>query len=172
MESEFPVDCGVRQSTAKITHRGRADRILSFSTRNELCVGSGPGKDMFQSTQIIGQRQVDVAMELYETVGLLDTGCASVLLVMPHSHSLWWYMIFCAGHGGGDWPCALHSHDSEHGELHGVCQWHRSQHLQDRHGLQVLPGLCVLGFVHAVVTVSPACVFPPLYYAQLCSWYH
>jgi neutral ceramidase len=33
--------------------------------KNELCVASGPGRDMFESTQIIGQRQVDKALELF-----------------------------------------------------------------------------------------------------------
>jgi len=32
--------------------------------RNELCIASGPGRDMFESTQIIGERQFLHAMEL------------------------------------------------------------------------------------------------------------
>jgi len=35
--------------------------------KNELCVASGPGKDMFESTQIIGEQQFKKAKELYES---------------------------------------------------------------------------------------------------------
>jgi len=34
--------------------------------RTELCYAQGPGKDMFDSTRIIGQRQFEKAMELYK----------------------------------------------------------------------------------------------------------
>jgi len=34
--------------------------------RNELCVAPGPGKDMFESTEIIASRQAKVALELFE----------------------------------------------------------------------------------------------------------
>ena len=33
--------------------------------KNEKCIASGPGKDMFESTQIIGERQFEKARELY-----------------------------------------------------------------------------------------------------------
>lgn len=35
--------------------------------KNELCAAQGPGRDMFESTLIIGQLQHDVAMALYES---------------------------------------------------------------------------------------------------------
>ncbi len=35
--------------------------------KNELCVASGPGKDMFESTQIIGSKQYLKAKELYDS---------------------------------------------------------------------------------------------------------
>ena len=35
--------------------------------QNELCVASGPGNDMFESTQIIGFRQYSKAKELYNS---------------------------------------------------------------------------------------------------------
>jgi neutral ceramidase len=35
--------------------------------KNEKCVAHGPGKDMFESTRIIAQRQVDVASSLFDT---------------------------------------------------------------------------------------------------------
>ena len=34
--------------------------------RNELCVAFGPGKDMMESTEIIGRRQYDAALRLFE----------------------------------------------------------------------------------------------------------
>lgn len=34
--------------------------------RNELCVAFGPGKDMFESTKIIGQKQYDLAKILLQ----------------------------------------------------------------------------------------------------------
>ncbi|XP_071828827.1 putative neutral ceramidase C [Apostichopus japonicus] len=50
------------------------DRITSTCNgRTALCVGVGPGKDMFESTKIIGERQANKAMELYNSAGhLLD----------------------------------------------------------------------------------------------------
>jgi neutral ceramidase len=35
--------------------------------KNELCRGIGPGKDMFQSTEIIGRKQFEKALELYNS---------------------------------------------------------------------------------------------------------
>ncbi|XP_046569585.1 neutral ceramidase-like [Haliotis rubra] len=35
--------------------------------KNELCVAAGPGRDMFESTKIIGENQYNKAMELYHT---------------------------------------------------------------------------------------------------------
>ena len=40
---------------------------LQCSGRNELCVAPGPGKDMFESCEIIGSRQAAVAEQLYTT---------------------------------------------------------------------------------------------------------
>lgn len=37
--------------------------------RNELCVASGPGKDMYESCQIIGKQQADFAKDLYNKAG-------------------------------------------------------------------------------------------------------
>ena len=34
--------------------------------KNELCQGRGPGKDMFESTEIIARKQVDTAERLWE----------------------------------------------------------------------------------------------------------
>jgi len=38
--------------------------------RSQMCSSSGPGRDMFESTEIIGQKQVDKAVELYALEGL------------------------------------------------------------------------------------------------------
>lgn len=50
------------------------DRITSTCNgRTALCAGSGPGKDMFESTKIIGERQAAKAKQLYdEATTLLD----------------------------------------------------------------------------------------------------
>ncbi|KAL3877147.1 hypothetical protein ACJMK2_034896 [Sinanodonta woodiana] len=42
--------------------------------RNELCVAFGPGRDMFESTQIIATNQFNMAMNLYSTAEQLLTG--------------------------------------------------------------------------------------------------
>ncbi|XP_072165215.1 putative neutral ceramidase C [Diadema setosum] len=42
--------------------------------RAQMCVGSGPGKDMFESTQIIGERQHDKAVSLYDSATEMITG--------------------------------------------------------------------------------------------------
>ncbi|KAK7494429.1 hypothetical protein BaRGS_00014321 [Batillaria attramentaria] len=42
--------------------------------KNELCIASGPGKDMYESTQIIGRNQFNKAMELYLGSGTKLTG--------------------------------------------------------------------------------------------------
>lgn len=43
------------------------DRITSTCNgRTSLCAGVGPGKDMFESTQIIGEKQATKAKELYD----------------------------------------------------------------------------------------------------------
>jgi len=39
----------------------------SCNGRNEMCVASGPGKDMFESTEIIGQKQYDHALKLMQS---------------------------------------------------------------------------------------------------------
>merc|ERR1712072_404086 len=36
------------------------------NNKSEMCVGRGPGKDMTESAQIIGQKQYDKAKELYQ----------------------------------------------------------------------------------------------------------
>ncbi|PVD38057.1 hypothetical protein C0Q70_00667 [Pomacea canaliculata] len=41
---------------------------------NELCIAFGPGKDMFESTQIIGRNQFMKALELYSSAGKKLTG--------------------------------------------------------------------------------------------------
>merc|ERR1711990_366532 len=40
------------------------------NNRTEMCVGQGPGSDMFESTKIIGQRQFEVADALYHNATL------------------------------------------------------------------------------------------------------
>ncbi|XP_070539275.1 neutral ceramidase-like [Ptychodera flava] len=40
----------------------------------DVCVAFGPGEDMFQNTEIIGRRQFDKAMELYESADTPLTG--------------------------------------------------------------------------------------------------
>jgi len=40
----------------------------------EGCIATGPGRDQFESTQIIGQKQFDKARELYESATKLVTG--------------------------------------------------------------------------------------------------
>lgn len=35
-----------------------------------MCVASGPGRDMFESTKIIGTKQYDRAMSLYKTANI------------------------------------------------------------------------------------------------------
>ncbi|KAG1714295.1 Neutral ceramidase [Nymphon striatum] len=42
--------------------------------KNELCVAFGPGKNMFESTRIIGDRQFKKAMELYKTANKSVSG--------------------------------------------------------------------------------------------------
>ena len=42
--------------------------------KSTKCWAAGPGKDMFESTRIIGQRQADKAMELYRTAKVKLTG--------------------------------------------------------------------------------------------------
>lgn len=42
--------------------------------KNELCIAFGPGKDMFESTQIIGMNQFNKALELYASKGVKLTG--------------------------------------------------------------------------------------------------
>ncbi|XP_005100690.1 neutral ceramidase isoform X1 [Aplysia californica] len=42
--------------------------------RNELCVAFGPGKDMFESTQIIGNNQFKKAVELYNSASFKLSG--------------------------------------------------------------------------------------------------
>lgn len=42
--------------------------------KNELCVASGPGKDMFESTKIIGMNQFNKALELYLSNGTKLSG--------------------------------------------------------------------------------------------------
>ncbi|KAJ6216343.1 hypothetical protein RDWZM_007500 [Blomia tropicalis] len=44
------------------------------NNKNELCVASGPGKDMFESTKIIGERQYEKAKELAKETGELVQG--------------------------------------------------------------------------------------------------
>jgi hypothetical protein len=51
--------------------------VIHHSTcnnRSEQCSAMGPGKDMFESTAIIGQRQVDVANKLFDTATENDLG--------------------------------------------------------------------------------------------------
>ncbi|XP_013402701.1 neutral ceramidase isoform X2 [Lingula anatina] len=50
---------------------------VSTSTCNgkpELCVASGPGKDMYESTKIIGKKQYEKAKELFDGANTLLTG--------------------------------------------------------------------------------------------------
>uniref|UniRef100_A0A6V3PGQ6 Neutral ceramidase n=1 Tax=Lotharella globosa TaxID=91324 RepID=A0A6V3PGQ6_9EUKA len=42
--------------------------------KNELCIGRGPGRDQFESTQIIGQKQTDKAMDLWKTASTEVSG--------------------------------------------------------------------------------------------------
>ncbi|XP_067670891.1 neutral ceramidase B-like [Haliotis asinina] len=42
--------------------------------KNELCVAAGPGRDMFESTKIIGENQYNKAMELYHTATTMLSG--------------------------------------------------------------------------------------------------
>lgn len=42
--------------------------------RNEQCVAFGPGKDMFESTKIIGENQYKKAMDLYNTATVMLSG--------------------------------------------------------------------------------------------------
>jgi neutral ceramidase len=42
--------------------------------KNEMCVGRGPGTDMFESTQIIGERQFEKAVEIYESASTVVNG--------------------------------------------------------------------------------------------------
>jgi len=44
-------------------------RHSTCNNRTELCVASGPGKDMFDSCEIIGRKQFDFAKELYNKPG-------------------------------------------------------------------------------------------------------
>jgi neutral ceramidase len=37
------------------------------NNRTEMCVARGPGKDMFESTEIIGRKQADFAQQLYDS---------------------------------------------------------------------------------------------------------
>eukprot|EP00057_Strongylocentrotus_purpuratus_P028680 XP_011683154.1 PREDICTED: neutral ceramidase-like [Strongylocentrotus purpuratus] len=47
--------------------------------RAQLCMASGPGKDMFESTQIIGQNQYDKAKELYDAAtDMMNSTIASI----------------------------------------------------------------------------------------------
>ncbi|XP_071106095.1 neutral ceramidase B-like [Haliotis cracherodii] len=42
--------------------------------KNELCVAAGPGRDMFESTKIIGENQYNKAMELYHAATIRLSG--------------------------------------------------------------------------------------------------
>ncbi|RUS88499.1 hypothetical protein EGW08_003757 [Elysia chlorotica] len=42
--------------------------------KNELCIAAGPGKDMFESTQIIGTNQFKKAMDLYNSATVKASG--------------------------------------------------------------------------------------------------
>lgn len=42
--------------------------------KNEKCIAFGPGKDMFDSTRIIGENQFNKAMELYKNASTMLTG--------------------------------------------------------------------------------------------------
>lgn len=42
--------------------------------KNELCIAFGPGKDMFESTKIIAQRQFQVALDLFNQPGEMLSG--------------------------------------------------------------------------------------------------
>lgn len=42
--------------------------------KNEMCVASGPGKDMFESTKIIAQRQFQKALDLFNQPGEILSG--------------------------------------------------------------------------------------------------
>ncbi|XP_069125052.1 uncharacterized protein [Argopecten irradians] len=42
--------------------------------RNEMCVAFGPGKDMFESTKIIGENQYKKALDLYRTASVKLSG--------------------------------------------------------------------------------------------------
>lgn len=42
--------------------------------KNELCVAAGPGKDMFDSTRIIGEKQFDLGKTLYKSASKKLTG--------------------------------------------------------------------------------------------------
>ena len=42
--------------------------------KNEMCVGRGPGTDMFESAKIIGERQYVKANEIYESANKIVSG--------------------------------------------------------------------------------------------------
>jgi neutral ceramidase len=46
--------------------------------RTEKCIAFGPGKDMYQSNEIIGQRQFETAKGLFDNAQLFLNGNGSV----------------------------------------------------------------------------------------------
>ena len=51
-----------------------ANDCLFISCWNEKCVASGPGKDMFESVKIIGEKQYEKAKRLFESATLKVSG--------------------------------------------------------------------------------------------------
>ncbi|GFS48461.1 neutral ceramidase B, partial [Nephila pilipes] len=52
----------------------RKSIITIQDDQNEKCIAFGPGKDMFESTEIIARKQYEKAMELFESANSLISG--------------------------------------------------------------------------------------------------